>query len=306
MCVLQIMERICSDTIGHVNQWLNANESFSLSRSCWRHYHYFLCSRGWTHFSIGQDIHFSIPLDQTNSVHGWRPARIESIRVNGHKYCVGVCDTYSRKKYTIESTNVTHLLESITTKAPNGHLLMMTSDDKTFCQVRDRSPILSDPPFIGQRVDVLDGDLTWWEARIIQIYEKTNEVRVHYDLWTSRWDEDIWLDSGRIAPFRSYTDDWRSDLEEGDDIEFQMRNQKWVSASIVSRTDHDLRICYSQHYYETLPIDSVLIAPMGVHVHPRNYRYRMSVFRCEPRILLSNVKTIPLMIRVHIPMEIRV
>lgn len=54
-------------------------------------------------------------------------------------------------------------------------------------------------------MDVKDTINHWLEAEVIDIDQENKKVLIHYNEWSSRWDEWIDFDSTRIAPFRSHT-----------------------------------------------------------------------------------------------------
>lgn len=58
---------------------------------------------------------------------------------------------------------------------------------------------------IGQWVDVKDSVNQWLEAQVIKVNESEMKVFVHYNGWSSRWDEWIDMKSDRIALFRTHT-----------------------------------------------------------------------------------------------------
>lgn len=58
---------------------------------------------------------------------------------------------------------------------------------------------------IGQWVDVKDTIDHWLEAEVIDVDPQERKVLVHYNEWSSRWDEWLSMSSKRIAPFRSQT-----------------------------------------------------------------------------------------------------
>lgn len=59
--------------------------------------------------------------------------------------------------------------------------------------------------YVGQWLDVKDTVNQWLEATILQVDREGNRIFVHYNGWPARWDEWIFTNSPRIAPFRSRT-----------------------------------------------------------------------------------------------------
>ena len=57
----------------------------------------------------------------------------------------------------------------------------------------------------GQWVDVKDTVEQWLEAQVIEVSEDNKMVKIHYNHWSTRWDEWIQTNSPRIMPFRYHT-----------------------------------------------------------------------------------------------------
>ena len=57
----------------------------------------------------------------------------------------------------------------------------------------------------GQWVDVKDTVEQWLEAQVIEVSEDNTMVKIHYNHWSTRWDEWISTNSPRIMPFRYHT-----------------------------------------------------------------------------------------------------
>ena len=57
----------------------------------------------------------------------------------------------------------------------------------------------------GQWVDVKDTVEQWLEAQVIEVSEDNKMVKIHYNHWSTRWDEWISTNSPRIMPFRYHT-----------------------------------------------------------------------------------------------------
>ena len=57
----------------------------------------------------------------------------------------------------------------------------------------------------GQWVDVKDTVDQWLDAQVIEVSEDNKMVKIHYNHWSSRWDEWIDTNSPRIMPFRYHT-----------------------------------------------------------------------------------------------------
>ena len=57
----------------------------------------------------------------------------------------------------------------------------------------------------GQWVDVKDTVEQWLDAQIIEVSEDNKMVKIHYNHWSTRWDEWINTNSPRIIPFRYHT-----------------------------------------------------------------------------------------------------
>ena len=57
----------------------------------------------------------------------------------------------------------------------------------------------------GQWVDVKDTVDQWLDAQIIEVSEDNTMVKIHYNHWSTRWDEWIKTNSPRIMPFRYHT-----------------------------------------------------------------------------------------------------
>ena len=57
----------------------------------------------------------------------------------------------------------------------------------------------------GQWVDVKDTVEQWLDAQVIEVSEDNKMVKIHYNHWSTRWDEWIQTNSPRIMPFRYHT-----------------------------------------------------------------------------------------------------
>ena len=57
----------------------------------------------------------------------------------------------------------------------------------------------------GQWVDVKDTVEQWLDAQVIEVSEDNKMVKIHYNHWSTRWDEWINTSSPRIMPFRYHT-----------------------------------------------------------------------------------------------------
>ena len=57
----------------------------------------------------------------------------------------------------------------------------------------------------GQWVDVKDTVEQWLDAQVIEVSEDNKMVKIHYNHWSTRWDEWINTNSPRIMPFRYHT-----------------------------------------------------------------------------------------------------
>ena len=57
----------------------------------------------------------------------------------------------------------------------------------------------------GQWVDVKDTVEQWLDAQVIEVSEDNKMVKIHYNHWSTRWDEWIEANSPRIMPFRYHT-----------------------------------------------------------------------------------------------------
>ena len=57
----------------------------------------------------------------------------------------------------------------------------------------------------GQWVDVKDTVDQWLDAQVIEVSEDNKMVKIHYNHWSTRWDEWIETNSPRIMPFRYHT-----------------------------------------------------------------------------------------------------
>ena len=57
----------------------------------------------------------------------------------------------------------------------------------------------------GQWVDVKDTVEQWLDAQVIEVSEDNKMVKIHYNHWSTRWDEWIKTNSPRIMPFRYHT-----------------------------------------------------------------------------------------------------
>jgi hypothetical protein len=57
----------------------------------------------------------------------------------------------------------------------------------------------------GQWVDVKDTVEQWLDAQVIEVSDDNTMVKIHYNKWSTRWDEWIPTNSPRIMPFRYHT-----------------------------------------------------------------------------------------------------
>ena len=51
---------------------------------------------------------------------------------------------------------------------------------------------------VGMRVEAMDKYGKWYVAKILELDESEGEVLVHFERWSSRYDEDIAVKSGRL------------------------------------------------------------------------------------------------------------
>jgi hypothetical protein len=163
---------------------------------------------------------------------------------------------------------------------PSSMVMTKTPDGIPCIIVHQKSPLLATVPIVKMRVDALDGDRIWWEATVVRVFPNGN-VMVHYDLWSEKWDDVISIETGRIAPFRTYTEDWRSSLRKSDKVELRM-HVKWVEAVITDEDDMTWTVFSTIWGHQQIGKDSCDIAPYGVHIYPHVYRKKMSVFARSP------------------------
>ena len=79
-------------------------------------------------------------------------------------------------------------------KAKNGGV----GDDD--CSEDTHEKVISDLSelYIGMRLEAMDKYGKWYVAKVIDLEEEDNEVFVHFEKWSSRYDEFISLNSGRL------------------------------------------------------------------------------------------------------------
>lgn len=51
---------------------------------------------------------------------------------------------------------------------------------------------------VGMRLEAMDKYGKWYVAKILELDESEGEVLVHFERWSSRYDEDIAVKSGRL------------------------------------------------------------------------------------------------------------
>jgi len=68
-----------------------------------------------------------------------------------------------------------------------------------------------------KRLDALDSDGKWYESVVVG---RTGEVvRIHYIGWDSKCDQNITLESDRLAKLYTHTTNWRPTLQPGVEVE---------------------------------------------------------------------------------------
>jgi hypothetical protein len=167
---------------------------------------------GWTGLRVGETCYYNVNVEATmyNSGSCWREGFIRMVRITRYgeyiiKFNSGHIERFS---------NVIVIHDNIRKDKPGRNIITSEWNQKYMIQLYERSPIFTNPPPVGTCVDVLDNDLIWWEASVVRVVSN-DIVRVHFDQWGEKWDQDIMIRSGRIAPFRTYTTEWRCQLKVG-------------------------------------------------------------------------------------------
>ena len=98
-------------------------------------------------------------------------------------------------------------------------------------------------------------------------------VRVHFKGWADRWDTEFPADSANIQPVFTQSNDWRSTLRVGDEIE--------ASCTSVRHLQFNLHIIYHSRYSLISPVDAlVLLIPSWVYyssvLSPAGIKYYQS------------------------------
>jgi PHD finger protein 20 len=58
---------------------------------------------------------------------------------------------------------------------------------------------------INSRIEALDNNNTWYPARVVEEDYEENEVLIHFEKFSSKYDEWICMDSPRLRPLQSST-----------------------------------------------------------------------------------------------------
>mmetsp|Transcript_19956 Transcript_19956/g.36937 ORF Transcript_19956/g.36937 Transcript_19956/m.36937 type:complete len:2099 (-) Transcript_19956:32-6328(-) len=62
-----------------------------------------------------------------------------------------------------------------------------------------------DPYAVGNYVDAKDSTNKWMVATVVEEVRESNQVKIHYEGWSQKWDLYIYKNSNKLAPFRKYT-----------------------------------------------------------------------------------------------------
>lgn len=120
---------------------------------------------------------------------------------------------------------------------------------------------------VGDTIDAKDSEGRWFDSRIVEV--DRDRVKVHYNGWSSRWDN--WCDrkDEQIQPHLTHTDDWRR-LKVGDALEMRGPGEKalWYKG-FVKEVDGS-RVLVSSHTpnvdKQWLETASEHICKLGTHI----------------------------------------
>ena len=126
---------------------------------------------------------------------------------------------------------------------------------------------------VGDVIDAKDSEGRWFDSRIVAI--EGDRVKVHYNGWSSRWDN--WCDrkDEQIQPHLTHTDDWRR-LKVGDALEMRGPGEKalWYKG-FVKEVDGS-RVLVSSHTpnvdKQWLETSSEHICKLGTHIKAERVR----------------------------------
>ncbi len=53
---------------------------------------------------------------------------------------------------------------------------------------------------VGMKLEAMDKYGKWYAAKVLELDESSNEILVHFERWSSRYDESVPINSGRLRP----------------------------------------------------------------------------------------------------------
>ena len=127
----------------------------------------------------------------------------------------------------------------------------------------------SEPPFPlfpGLIIDVLDSVNRWSEAEVKEVDEERQRVFVSYLHWTSKWDEWIDWNEGRLAPIHTHTYHFGGTLKPGQRLEVQDDRGDRLEAFVIDERSNEVKIHYKDfatRYDEWIDRGSRRIFPFG-------------------------------------------
>lgn len=88
-------------------------------------------------------------------------------------------------------------------------------------------------PRLYERVDAMDNEGVWYEAKIIEITEQY--YIVHFLSWSNKWDIKIPKNSYAIAKLYTFTPNWRKNIKINDLIDVKVKGL-WYMGNIINKS----------------------------------------------------------------------
>jgi len=143
-------------------------------------------------------------------------------------------------------------------------------------------------PRLNERVDAMDNEGVWYEAKIIGITDEY--YTVHFLSWSNKWDIKIAKKSYAIAKLYTFTPNWRKNIKKNDLIDIKIKNL-WYVGDITDKSRNYVWIkvktlknsLTSQIFKKLIHDDSIAMhkTHTGIHNNPNpDYQtiYRFKYF----------------------------
>lgn len=88
---------------------------------------------------------------------------------------------------------------------------------------------------VGDLVDAIDLESIWREAQVLQLFQDSGEMEVHFLGWSFNWNERVSFE--RVAPLHTKTQDWRKNIKRGDKVEVNIipHIPRWLEGEVLER-----------------------------------------------------------------------